>query len=477
MVGFNGVPMKILCVQSSIYDYLTASLIEGLKSLGHDVACSEDSNYGCKIDDERMSEYAESADLIIVGSNVGVRSYLLNGVKNPRKVFVDGSDSQDLNVVNNIRFKAVFKRELNRNYYDAEKDFVYPLPFSAERRYFMYDHCDRDLLVTFLANMSTNPLRNSVHQRLCNQLNPRIISGTTRERSYQPTNSHSNPIETPIYRTLLRRSLISINVAGAGYDCARHWEILAAGALLFTQELDIVIPNGFTDGVDCVVFRSLDEFEERLNYYLKHEDLSRSIASRGYRRLLSYHTSSARAEYFLKQVARCIDRIGYCHRFLHPEMHAVESLCTGRGIDVGCRSSKTTPDCIGVDLTLGGTPGSIGCEAGRVSSANVVTSGDHLQMFEDESLDFVVARHNLEHYHDPSRTLREWKRVLKKGGRIGVIVPDHDRVDTYALDPAHYSHFTKASLAEVVRGVGGLRIERIGECIPGWSILGVFEKE
>jgi hypothetical protein len=169
--------MKILYVQSPIHDYLTATLIEGLTLLGHDVACSENSNYGKKIGDERLLDYAESADLIIVGSKVGVRSYLLQGVQNPRKVFVDGSDSQELCVVNNIRFKAVFKRELNRRYCDAEKDFVFPLPFAAERRYFLHNHTGRDLLVTFLANMNTNPLRHSIHQRLCNHSNPRIISG------------------------------------------------------------------------------------------------------------------------------------------------------------------------------------------------------------------------------------------------------------------------------------------------------------
>jgi SAM-dependent methyltransferase len=469
--------MKILYVQSSIYDYLAATLIEGLQLLGHDVACSENSNYGKKIDDEHIFEFAELADLIIVGSNVGVRSHLVQGVANPKKVFVDGSDSQELCVVNNIRFKAIFKRELNRLYCDAEKDFVFPLPFAAERRYFMNHQCVKDLLVTFLANMKTNPLRHSIHQRLCNQFNPRIISGTTNERAYEPTKSHPSPLETPIYRNLLRRSLRSINVVGAGYDCARYWEILAVGAMLFTQELDIVIPNGFTDGVDCVVFRSLEDFDEKLIYYVNHEDVSKNIANKGHQRLLAYHTTRARAEYFLNKVALSIDREGYCHTFLHPEIRAIENLCSGRGIDVGCGSSKTAPNCIGIDLTPGGILGSVGCEQGQVSSANIVSSGDALQMFEDESLDFVIARHNLEHYHNPLKTLLEWKRVLRKGGRMGVIVPDHDKVDTYKLDPTHFCHFTEASLADLVKCTGGLRIERIAECVPNWSILGVFQKE
>jgi SAM-dependent methyltransferase len=269
---------------------------------------------------------------------------------------------------------------------------------------------------------------------------------------------------------------MSVNVVGAGYDCTRYWEILAAGAMLFTQELDIVIPNGFTDGVDCVLFRSLDDFDEKIIYYLNHEELSKSIASRGYQRLLTYHITLARTEYILRKVALSIDRIGYCHKFLHLEIGSIQYLCYGIGIDVGCGSSKTASNCIGIDLTPGGVVGSVGCEKGKISSADIVASGDALQMFKDESLDFIVARHNLEHYLYPANTLMEWKRVLRKGGRIGVVIPDHDKVDTYQLDPTHYSHFTEASLAELVNQIGGLRVEAIGECIPNWSIMGVFEK-
>lgn len=469
--------MNILFIQSPIYDYLTATLVEGLMLLGHHVVCSENSNYGNKIDDSLLFDYAESADLIILGSNIGVRSYLLQGVKNPKKVFVDGSDCQELQVINNIRFKAIFKRELSRKYLDAEKDFVFPLPFAAERRYFIRNTHSRDLLVTFLANMNTNPLRYSIHQRLRNYGNPRIVSGTTNERAYDPLRAQSSPMEVPTYRNLIHRSLVSINVAGAGYDCARYWEILASGALLFTQELDIVIPNGFADGHDCVIFRSLDEFDAKIDYYINHQKHAADIAIKGHRRLLSFHTTRARAQYFLSKVMMCIDREGYCYRFLHPEIRSIETICSGSGIDVGCGSTKTTPECIGVDITPGGLVGSVGSEDGQVSCGNIAASGDSLHMFGDESLDFVVARHNLEHYHDPAKTLQEWKRVLKKGGRLGLVVLDHEQVDTYQLNPTHFCHFTEGSLAELVNRVGGLKIEKIEKCVPNWSILGIFYKE
>jgi SAM-dependent methyltransferase len=468
--------MKIVCINPAVYDYLSASLLEGLVELGHDVITAQASPCGRHLDDVELRAAAEDADLVIVGSNAGVRSHLVQDIANPRKVFVDGGDQQDFGVTNNIRFKAVFKRELNRRFHDAASQFVFPLPFAAEKRYLSDAVVAKDLAVSFLANMHTNPWRHSIHQRLQNLKLQGVVSGTTNERAYSASQPKSAAIETPLYRQLLRRSRISVSVAGAGYDTARFWEILAARAMLMTQDLDIVIPHGFTDGLDCVTFRSLDEFEEKLMYYMNRPELVTQIAERGHQRLVAHHTSTARARQFLEVVAAHIERPGYCAQFLHPEIRAIEDVCVGRGLDVGCGSSKTTPECIGVDITPPFTSGSVDCEAGRMSVANVVTSGDDLTMFADDSLDFVVARHNLAHYHDPVRTLREWKRVLRPGGRIGVVVPDHDKVDTYALDPTHTCHFTRDSLAQLAQQVGELQVRKLDVCVPNWSLVGIFEK-
>ena len=468
--------MRILYVNTPIYDYLTASLMEGLVALGHEVLTTETVGVGHKLTDAEIFPAAESSDVIVVGSNLGVRTHLMQGVKNPRKVFVDGSDFQDFEVTNNIRFKIVFKRELSRCNIDAEHQFIFPLPFAAEQRYFTKELPEKDLLVTFLATMRTNPWRGSIHQRLMNLRHPGVISGATNERAYDPNRPRATPTETPQYRQLLRRSRISVSVAGAGFDTARFWEILAAKAMLFTQELDIVIPQGFTDGVDYVVFRSLDEFDEKLAYYLDHLDQVREIAQRGHDRVCAHHTSAARAGQFLEIVDKFVTRDGFCELFLHPEIRALEGLCVGRGIDVGCGSSKTTPNCMGVDLTPAGMIGSVGFERGRISVADIATRGDDLALFPDGTLDFVVARHDLEYYQDPAKTLREWSRVLRTGGVIGVIVSDYKNVNTNQPDPTHYSHFTTESLQAVVESLGCLKIRKIEVCVPNWSLIGVFEK-
>ena len=48
----------------------------------------------------------------------------------------------------------------------------------------------------------------------------------------------------------------------------RFWEIMAAGAACFTQRFNIVMPNPFTDGVNMIDFKTVDEFKDKVKYYL-----------------------------------------------------------------------------------------------------------------------------------------------------------------------------------------------------------------
>src|SRR5207249_763097 len=108
----------------------------------------------------------------------------------------------------------------------------------------------------------------------------------------------------------------------------------------------------------------------------------------------------------------------------HPEALALAKFCVGKGIDVGCGHRKVAPDCIGVDLLASGEIGTHGVVATQKCIADIQASGDDLYMFADGELDYVVSRHNLEHYVDVVKTLAEWRRVLKPGGTMAIIVPD-----------------------------------------------------
>lgn len=160
----------------------------------------------------------------------------------------------------------------------------------------------------------------------------------------------------------------------------------------------------------------------------------------------------------------------------HPEALALRPYCVGRGIDVGCGHRKVAPHCIGVDLLAAGELGAHGVVQGQRSVADVQASGDDLHMFADGELDYVVSRHNLEHYVDLVRTLEEWARVTRPGGTVAMIVPDERAGDTIFLDPTHKHVFTPESLERLIGVIDGLRFVKAEVVTPSWSFLAVAER-
>jgi SAM-dependent methyltransferase len=162
----------------------------------------------------------------------------------------------------------------------------------------------------------------------------------------------------------------------------------------------------------------------------------------------------------------------------HPEAQALalRPFCVGRGIDVGCGHRKVAPHCIGVDLLAAGEVGEHGVVHGQRSVADIQASGDDLHMFADGELDYVVSRHNLEHYVDVVKTLQEWARVTRPGGIVAMIVPDERAGDTIFLDPTHKHVFTPESLERLVGVIDGLRFVKAEVVTPNWSFLGVAER-
>jgi hypothetical protein len=309
--------MNIVCIQSPNYDLLTASLIQGLSELGHSICSSENSNYQTASSTLLLRRKALNADLIIVFSNTRVRLGLLDRIPNPNIVFVDGSDSQYFSVPNGIRFKAVFKRELNRYWRGPDSEAIFPLPFAAEERYFRNPTTVKSIDLSYVATMHT-AFRQSVENFLKARRQPTWTIGTL-----PYTTSELNvrlkglPKESSIYRDVLHRSKMSVNVIGGGYDCGRYWEILAANAVLISQKLDILIPNELIDRKHCLYFSSLEELGECIDWLLSSPYRIEEIRQNAYKHLLCYHTCVARAEYFLEKIALLNENL-FCDSFFTP---------------------------------------------------------------------------------------------------------------------------------------------------------------
>ena len=60
----------------------------------------------------------------------------------------------------------------------------------------------------------------------------------------------------------------------------------------------------------------------------------------------------------------------------------------------------------------------------RLVPVSIVDDGERLKSIPDNSVDFVVANHLIEHAQDPIETLANWLRVVKPGGVVFMAVPN-----------------------------------------------------
>jgi hypothetical protein len=103
------------------------------------------------------------------------------------------------------------------------------------------------------------------------------------------------------YVDALRQAKIVLN--GVDKHKSLNWKFLepcACGALLMTEYSDDMGSLGFKDKKNCVVFDGLDDMEEKIWYYLLHEEERQLIAARGARLVRGKHTTKVRVEEMTK---------------------------------------------------------------------------------------------------------------------------------------------------------------------------------
>lgn len=153
--------------------------------------------------------------------------------------------------------------------------------------------------------------------------------------------------------------------------------------------------------------------------------------------------------------------------------NCLEGIVVGKGVDVGCGPSKMDGS-IGIDLVGKGETMTYGDGSKFESDADIKASGDDLP-FENEELDFVVARHNLEHYSNPLKTMKEWNRVLKAGGKVGITTPDDERTNGMRLDPTHKHSFCREGIKDIMESTG-FKVIEMGGCANNWDFYAIGEK-
>ena len=61
---------------------------------------------------------------------------------------------------------------------------------------------------------------------------------------------------------------------------------------------------------------------------------------------------------------------------------------------------------------------------GESAKVDIIASGDDIPV-DDKSHDFVISSHAIEHFVDPIKTLKEWKRIATK--YIFIVIPNKER--------------------------------------------------
>lgn len=111
----------------------------------------------------------------------------------------------------------------------------------------------------------------------------------------------------------------------------------------------------------------------------------------------------------------------------------------GKGIDVGCSRDPITRTCVAFDQS---------------DLPEVTHRGDARALpFTDAEFDWVWSSHCLEDIEDTEVVLREWLRVLKPGGKIGLYVP---HLELYKGTNTEHKHggFTPECLSEILIHLG-----------------------
>jgi len=97
---------------------------------------------------------------------------------------------------------------------------------------------------------------------------------------------------------------------------------------------------------------------------------------------------------------------------------------------------------------------------GESLPVDIVAPGDELPL-EDNSVDFVISSHVIEHFPDPIKALREWYRVVKPGGYLYIIAPHKER--TFDKERS------RSTLAELIeRHETGRQPETLNEHCSVW---------
>lgn len=242
----------------------------------------------------------------------------------PPIIFSEGEDYQDLITIRNIKQKynplVCFKRELLQSDIGKYPDLhpLHPLPFSAITDNLPPDNPNKDIDV-FAVFGNTYPLRENIVRKILSSHLPEKYNVTIDIINHKDVPEMITPwgdkrkdatyhlIPHSKYLDHMSRAKINIVARGWGYDTIRRFEAQCFSGLVISDNLPIITPDPFIDNVHITYYNNdLSDLINRIEYILNADNERRRVGMGGRNHCMKYHTTEARARYFINKVEQKI---------------------------------------------------------------------------------------------------------------------------------------------------------------------------
>jgi len=332
--------MKIIAIMGHREEYLACEVLKGLNRMGVELIPSvplnkfkrlvDGFNSGASNDlpvnqpnytDDEIIEHSRDADYIFVFWNKfmspthedpGGKMYLVDKINEPDKtVIIDGgewsySGYRTLNYpwINSKNYKKGdpwiwhYMRDRAKWYFKREtfpEDIIdnniipCPYPYRIEDIRENFSSLDREIDLSCMFGQSSTGFRGDINS-ICNAI---------KNNSKHPDSIFVGGIASrEKYLEIICKSKMSVDSWGGGSNCTvRRSEVIINKTAIIGQKWEIVSPNDFTDGKNIISWETIEEFKEKLDYYLQNPEKVIEIGKNGYNHVLKHHTTEKRMEY------------------------------------------------------------------------------------------------------------------------------------------------------------------------------------
>jgi hypothetical protein len=306
--------MKVIAITpDGKTDSVGQLIVEGLYENNVEVIATDAGNSVRQTySDDEVVEHSKTADYIFViwgkkRSNNYPKYYLLNKINQPEKtLYIDGSEwtATGYPNINQVEKSLTDTSVLRGNPWFNEEMLRYC------RWYFKRECYQQDadmgiipLMIGTRLNMIDTNFINKDHDVFCSygHTNTGLRRQTQSECYKLQSDGRKVMIESSlpfdVYINCIKRSHIALSAWGAGNSCRRMWEILSKGTCCFAQKMEILLPNKYTDGFNIVEYSTMDEFNDKIRYYINNKDKALEIGIKGQEHTFKYHSSKKRVEY------------------------------------------------------------------------------------------------------------------------------------------------------------------------------------